>query len=277
MFGLLVLVGLFVALTPGVLFRLKGSKKGSAAMHAVLFGVVVYVVSMYGPSYGVSIEGFQSSMPACQGTSSFLNGSCVATTPAMCTSGTLGSGGKCLQNGKIVGMPVCPPNMQKQGGVCVATVPAVCPGGTKLTKDGMCQPIQPSSSGPAMAAPALASGMNVFCGGNINKVFRVGITYPDKQTGKMRMKVFDATGKDQNAAQMDMDQCSAISTYFGKDVYCNGNNNLTLTVKNVRPDAAMEVFSKKTPYNVQAMPPGACVLKPTVVGAVASVVTGKPA
>jgi hypothetical protein len=32
---------------------------GSAAMHAVLFGVAVYLVSMYGPGYGVSYEGFQ--------------------------------------------------------------------------------------------------------------------------------------------------------------------------------------------------------------------------
>ena len=56
MFGLLVLVGLFVALTPGILFKLKGSKNVSAAMHAVLFGLVVYVVSVY----FVSIDGFTS-------------------------------------------------------------------------------------------------------------------------------------------------------------------------------------------------------------------------
>ena len=52
MFGFLVLIALFVAFTPGILFKLKGSKMVVAAMHAVLFGLVVCLLRG-------SVEGFQ--------------------------------------------------------------------------------------------------------------------------------------------------------------------------------------------------------------------------
>ena len=57
------LIGLFVALTPGILFRLpnKGSKFLVAATHALLFAVVVYLLRKY------QYEGFQDKampMPA---------------------------------------------------------------------------------------------------------------------------------------------------------------------------------------------------------------------
>ena len=87
MFGYLLLVALFVALTPGILFKLKGSKMDVAAMHAVLFGVVVYLVSAYFTSY----EGFQyhelhsvSGPPPCPVGSEFKAG--TDTTPPTCTS-----------------------------------------------------------------------------------------------------------------------------------------------------------------------------------------------
>jgi len=55
------LIGLFVALTPGILFRLpnKGSKFLVAATHALVFAVVVYLLRKY------QYEGFQNtpSMP----------------------------------------------------------------------------------------------------------------------------------------------------------------------------------------------------------------------
>jgi len=182
MFGLLVLVGLFVALTPGILFRLKGSKKVSAAMHAVLFGVVVYVVSMY----GVSLEGFQNS-PACGGTSTFANGMCMATTPARCLSGTLKPNTNvCFQNGKSVGPPICPPNMQgPRSGVCTAAIPAVCGGGLTLTSNGMCKAMPTNNLGarPGPAQGGMVPGGLVPLGGIFGStVFTPGqMIYCNKQ------------------------------------------------------------------------------------------------
>jgi hypothetical protein len=261
MFGLLVLVGLFVALTPGVLFRLKGSKKMSAAMHAVLFGVVVYLVSMYGPSYGISYEGFQSPMPACQGTSSFVNGMCVATTPAMCTSGTLGPGGKCYLSGRVVGMPVCPPNMQKQGGVCVISKTAVCPGGTNLTSDGMCKTNSQNATSSSSAAPGVAAGSEVFCNEDVNRVWKVASVNPNKTLS------VSFPGQQGPPAVMPSGNCSLVSNYIGKEVRC-ATSNAKLYVKRVRPDAQFEVYAQATPNNIQAMPVGACRLVPTLLGAI---------
>ena len=261
MFGLLVLVGLFVALTPGILFRLKGSKKMSAAMHAVLFGIVVYVVSMYGPSYGISYEGFQSGTPACQGTSSFVNGMCVATTPAMCTSGTLGPGGKCYLSGRVVGMPVCPPNMQTQGGVCVISKTAVCPGGTNLTSDGMCKTNSQNATSSSSAAPGIAAGTNVFCNGDSNRVLTVASVNPNKTLS------VSFPGQQGPPFAMPSGNCVTLSSYIGKEVKC-GNSNVKLYVKNVRPNAEFEVYAQATPNNIQAMPPGACQLVPTLFGAI---------
>ena len=53
------LIGLFVALTPGILFRLpnKGSKVAVAATHALVFAVVVYLLRKY------QYEGFQNAPP----------------------------------------------------------------------------------------------------------------------------------------------------------------------------------------------------------------------
>jgi len=143
MFGLLVLVGLFVALTPGVLFRLKGSKKMSAAMHAVLFGVVVYLVSMYGPGYGLSFEGFQAGPSPCPGGTTFSNGKCLLKGSCV-TGGTL-VGGNCvlrpptcatgtLVDGQCINKPICP-TFAKSGpdadGNC--NIPLGCPQGFRLS------------------------------------------------------------------------------------------------------------------------------------------------
>ena len=53
------LIGLFVALTPGILVTLpnKGSKVAVAATHALLFAVVVYLLRKY------QYEGFQNTPP----------------------------------------------------------------------------------------------------------------------------------------------------------------------------------------------------------------------
>jgi len=161
MFGLLVLVGLFVALTPGILFRLKGSKKVSAAAHAVLFGVVLYVVSMYGPSYGLSIEGFQheddgprSCPPGSDGPDD--NGNCISRVPAECTSGTL------------------------SGKNCITSTPVTCPDGTLPDKNGKCKNVFPAfcPSGYTMfrnlCLPGMVVGARVYCNKDTKILYKIG-------------------------------------------------------------------------------------------------------
>jgi len=264
MFGLLVLVGLFIALTPGVLFRLKGSKKVSAAMHALLFGVVVYVVSMY----GVSIEGFQSSMPACGGTSTFMNGMCVFTVPASCGIGTLDSGGNCLLNGRVFSMSICPRDMQKQGNVCTGSRPPVCLAGFYLTSDGMCKSNNQTATLSSSAARGLAAGSDVFCNEDVNRVWKVASVNPNKTLS------VSFPGQQGPPLTMPSGNCSLVSNYIGKEVKC-ATSNAKLYVKNVKPDAQFEVYAQATPNNIQAMPVGSCRLVPTVFGAVTSAITGK--
>ena len=195
MFGLLVLVGLFVALTPGILFKLKGSKMAVAAMHAVLFGVVLYVVSMYGPSYGVSLEGFQNS---------------GVYTPA------------------------------------------------------------PASRAAPSAAPGLTAKSLVFCNKQLNQVFEVISVNPNRT-----LTVTDATYRQKGTGTMQTANCELITNYIGKEVNCNRSTGTNVIVKNVRRDAYFEVYAKKTPNNVQAIPPGTCVIVPTIVGTITSAITGK--
>ena len=61
------LIGLFVALTPGILVTLpnKGSKVAVAATHALLFAVVVYLLRKY------QYEGFQGLLPGLPGLPNF--------------------------------------------------------------------------------------------------------------------------------------------------------------------------------------------------------------
>ena len=135
MFGLLVLVGLFVALTPGVFFRLKGSKKVSAAMHAVLFGVVVYVVSMF----GVSIEGFQAGTdPICPPGSSYTDGLCRAKMT--CPAGTKFDEEtmNCIDIKRKPSMPTCPKGNVLSNNSCREFVVGSCPPGLNGPEDGQC-------------------------------------------------------------------------------------------------------------------------------------------
>jgi len=266
MFGLLVLVGLFIALTPGVLFRLKGSKKISAAMHAVLFGVVVYLVSMYGPGYGVSYEGFQSTSPACEGTSTFMNGMCVATTPAMCSSGELGPRGKCYLSGKVVGVPVCPTDMQREGGVCTASTPAACLAGFNLTSDGMCENKMNTATS---AAPGIAAGSEVICGEDFNRVFKIISVNPNKS-----LTVTDASNRQPGKMDVDTSRCVATSNYISKQATCSSTSKKLIVLK-IRPDASMEVYPKENRNSVTVTSPGDCRVESTVFGAITSAITGK--
>jgi hypothetical protein len=147
MFGLLVLVGLFVALTPGVLFRLKGSKKMSAAMHAVLFGVVVYVVS----TYFISFEGFQAGPSPCPPGSTvslgLLSRVCIidekpamvvrsnATGKESCSKGTIFRNGSCYGcNSPYIAISGSVINEVK----CRHSVPLKCPEPYALSLGGNC-------------------------------------------------------------------------------------------------------------------------------------------
>jgi hypothetical protein len=114
MFGLLVLVGLFVALTPGILFRLKGSKNVSAAMHAVLFGLVSYVVSVYFMSY----DGFQTGpTPICPGGGVFVTGTKQCSIPIQCPDSYTFNGKECAST------PIsCPAPYILTNGECIAPV-----------------------------------------------------------------------------------------------------------------------------------------------------------
>lgn len=96
------LIGLFVALTPGILVTLpnKGSKVAVAATHALLFAVVVYLLRKY------QYEGFQDkAMP-------------MPATPPMPT------------------MPATPPMPPGSKG---STAPGSGPGSITLTKEDLQQ------------------------------------------------------------------------------------------------------------------------------------------
>lgn len=260
MFGLLVLVGLFVALTPGILFRLKGSKKVSAAMHAVLFAVVLYVVCMYGPSYGVRIEGFQNS--GCPGGTTFdsISNKCKGFILASCNNGTLSAtnGKKCIKSGQVVGDSYCPSYADKptpdNSGNCVVYTPAPAP----------------SAAASSSAAPGIAAKSLVFCNKQLNQVFEVISVNPNKT-----LTVTDATAQQKGTGTMQTANCELITNYIGKEVNCNRSTGTNVIVKNVRRDAYFEVYAKKTPNNVQAIPPGTCVIVPTIVGTITSAITGK--
>jgi hypothetical protein len=153
MFGLLVLVGLFVALTPGVLFRLKGSKKMSAAMHAVLFGVVVYVVSTYFMSY----DGFQDAPSPCRDPYELVGNRCVSGEPVERTSYDVLANGKCKSS-----------KHKLNNGKCFH-----CPTGYSTISGGMCQNIRvpqcPSSYDMEMVNGTLTCVTAVLNGPIVNK------------------------------------------------------------------------------------------------------------
>jgi hypothetical protein len=173
MFGLLVLVGLFIALTPGVLFRLKGSKMGSAAMHAVLFGVVVYLVSMYGPSYGISYEGFLAGTePICPPESTYTRGLCRAQM--ICPRGTTKVDHQetiiCIDPKRKSSKPTCPKGTVLSNNICRPIVVGKCPpelngpedgecmaspncSGASHLVEGRCIPLEQTISNPEEAAP----------------------------------------------------------------------------------------------------------------------------
>lgn len=139
MFSLLVLVGLFVALTPGILFRLKGTKMVSAAMHAVLFAFVLYeLVSTFGFEYDVSYEGFQTDPPPiCPNGISYDNGLCK--TRIVCPSGHKFSvaADKCIKapNGGPQ-KASCPANtILHDNGMCYDFTDASCPSGLRQDRD----------------------------------------------------------------------------------------------------------------------------------------------
>ena len=133
MFGLLVLVGLFVAMTPGILFRLKGSKKVSAAAHAVLFGLMVYVVSKYVISY----EGFQpvskDSLQPCPRGSKYHTKLKECQGPMTCPDGYENQGDSCF----LYVEPTCPNGAENEDGRCKTTAPPACSPPFKLSR-GFC-------------------------------------------------------------------------------------------------------------------------------------------
>jgi len=99
------LIGLFVALTPGILVTLpnKGSKVAVAATHALLFAVVVYLLRKY------QYEGFQdTAMP-------------MPATPPMPT------------------MPATPPMPTMPPGSKGSTAPGSGPESITLTKEDIYQ------------------------------------------------------------------------------------------------------------------------------------------
>ena len=128
----LVLVVLFIALTPGILFKMKGSKMVSAGIHAALFGVVVYVVSVYFMSY----DGFRSMAPRdkrpepiCPNDGHYNRNQKHCLTSGICPDGYMGTGKVCSKRVE----PQCPEGytFEKEAGIfangdCVKSISSTC-------------------------------------------------------------------------------------------------------------------------------------------------------
>jgi len=142
MFGLLLLVGLFVALTPGILFKLKGPKMVVATAHALLFGIVAYVVSVYFMSY----DGFQTGpTPICPSGTTFSSYTKLCTSPVVCPSEHTYSQqtGRCIKSSGPKQKPSCPAGFIQDSGMCFEFIEANCPGGGRT--DGDSCVIEPTS------------------------------------------------------------------------------------------------------------------------------------
>jgi len=136
----LVLVGLFVALTPGILFKLKGTKMVAAAAHAALFGVVVYVVS----SYFISYDGFQAGpQPICPSGTTYSDGLCRSSV--VCPSGYTyaRASGRCIKSAGPTQKPACPANTIMDNELCYEYMEVNCPSGGRTDGDNCV--IEPTS------------------------------------------------------------------------------------------------------------------------------------
>ena len=147
MFGLLVLVGLFVALTPGILFKLKGSKMVSAAMHAVLFAIAAYLVS----NYVIRYEGFQTGpSPICPAGGMFLASTKQCSMAVQCPDGYQQVAS---ENGSVscskTATPVCPDPYTFSGTGCTST-PTSCAAPYVLTNGECIAPAQTMGTMPAL-------------------------------------------------------------------------------------------------------------------------------
>jgi hypothetical protein len=189
MFGLLVLVGLFVALTPGVLFRLKGSKKMSAAMHAVLFGVVAYIVS----NYLISYEGFQpppTGSPCPAGTS-YLAKLKQCEGEGTCPDGYEKNGRSC----ELYVQPQCPEGSQLDGERCKTTVSPICPSGFTLAS-GSCR-IPPSCPAGHTIKTSILSGATCVPPGDVKaKIAAVSVKKAPVSAVKPPAFLLDMNGKE---------------------------------------------------------------------------------
>jgi hypothetical protein len=127
----------------------------------------------------------------------------------------------------------------------------------------MCKSNSQTATSSSSAAPGVAAGTNVFCNGDLNQVFTVASVNPNK-TLSVRVP-----GQQGPPFMMQSDRCVTLSSYIGKEVKCATiTENLKLYVKNVRADAHFEVYAQETPNKIEAMPPGACRLVPTLLGAI---------
>ncbi len=109
---------------------------GSAAMHAVLFGVAVYLVSMYGPGYGVSYEGFQSNPSPCPGGTKYIRKTQQCITSSTCPAGYGKDGSLCILS--VEPIITCPDGSELEDGRCKSTASPLCSSNFNLTSDGSC-------------------------------------------------------------------------------------------------------------------------------------------
>jgi hypothetical protein len=154
MFDLLILAGLFVALTPGILFKLKGPKMVVATAHALLFGIVAYVVSVYFMSY----DGFQSGpTPTCPGGGVFVTGTKQCSIPIICPDGfqqIVSENGTVSCSMSQTTSPKCPDSYSFNGKECTST-PTSCPAPYVLTNGDCIAPTQTTGGLGVLKAPVL--------------------------------------------------------------------------------------------------------------------------
>lgn len=165
----LLLVVLFVALTPGVLFRLKGSKMMVATMHAVLFGLAVY---LWGSMEGFVVNPASRPDATCPTGSTLTqvgnsDAKCIRTTQPTITNAIPASlGYRCTTgkktkdvNGAVI-CATCPTGAKYASNVikdnrrrnitaytCNVSTTPICPTGHKV-RGKKCIPTAPSLTPP---------------------------------------------------------------------------------------------------------------------------------
>ena len=131
MFGLLVLVVLFIAFTPGILFRLKGSKMMAAAMHAALFGLAAYLL------WG-SVEGFvpnpaSNPKPTCPTGSTLISGNIF--NDSKCRTPTQPTITNAVKNGRVYECPTGKKTRDINDNIICATCPTGATYSSKTEKN----------------------------------------------------------------------------------------------------------------------------------------------